>query len=684
MSKKKASQVSSIDAKKIKRILIANRGEIAARIIRTAKKLNIETVAIYSDIDGNLPFVQMATHAVPLYKNTARETYLNIDRILEIAKEYKVDAIHPGYGFLSENAIFAEKVEEAEITFIGPSSFAIDAMGDKLKAKNLAEKAKVSTVPGYNGIINSDEEALKICKKIGLPVIIKAVAGGGGKGMRIVHNESDIIEAMRSAKREAMNAYANDEIFIEKFISEGRHIEIQILGDKHGNHVCLGERECSIQRFNQKVIEEAPSVFVDSVLREKMYAESIRLAKECNYYSAGTVEYIVDKDKNFYFMEMNTRLQVEHPVTEYTTGLDIVEQMILIAEGKELPFKQQDIVTRGHSIECRICAEDPYRNFLPSSGFITHYVEPEKEYNIRVESSIVEGSMVSQYYDSMVGKLISYGDTRNEAIDAMKKALANFEIEGIDTNIELLEAIVRHEDFISGNFSTSFVKKYYKNGFKGAELTDNIRKAFVVSGVVAFLARQRYLFSCNKIDSLIPRNVSYHKLHIMLGQLDYLVTISSYENDFIEITYHGESITFKHSYAYGDKAIRGIVDGVFDVTAKLKYLDSGAFLMTSGGVKEVVSVLEPHVFEYKKYIKSEQTIKKPKTLVSPITGSMTRLKVKEGDHIVEGQHILSIEAMKMENVILAESNAIVAKIHKSQGSSVARDEVILELRYEEA
>ena len=667
--------------RKINTILIANRGEIARRIIRTARNLGIRTVAIFCDLDKNALFVQEADIAVPLGGVLAKDTYLNAEKIIAIAKQLEVDAIHPGYGFLSENIDFARQLEEQGIGFIGPSAYSMELMGDKLKAKLMAAEANVPMVPGCSNLITDTEMAIKEAKKIGFPVMFKAVAGGGGKGIRVVWNAVDVKEQFETAKYEAKTIYKNDDILLEKFVENPRHIEIQIIADKFGNVVCLGERECSIQRYNQKVIEESPSSFIDDETREKMYDCAVRLVKHCKYYSAGTLEFIMDKDKNFYFLEMNTRLQVEHPVTEYVTGLDLVQLMIEIEEEKPLPFKQKDIHLSGHAIECRICAENPAKGFIPSNGQILHYIEPNINENVRVEAGFQLGDEISPYYDSMIAKLITYGNTRNEAIENMKTALGEYEIGGIDTNINLLESIMRQEDFINGITYTSFIKTHYPNGFNFLPLNNNAKKAFVATAIALYIQNIQFEFNSHKM-CFIPRNSDINKLYVRIDDEDYLIDIIDFDVGFLKILYNSEEIQLKFAYHRGDMYFRSAINGVQNFAIRLFETNSGHIMQCAGLIADV-SVHKQSVHELLKYMPKEQLQNKPKFLLSPITGKITKMKVNENDDVELGQHLLSIEAMKMDNTIIADNSAKIVKIFHTIGDNIQSGEKLIEFKYEE-
>ena len=665
--------------KEIKTILIANRGEIACRIIRTAKKYGIKTIAVYCDLDKDAFYTNIADVKVPLNGILAKDTYLNAEKIINIAKYYKVDAIHPGYGFLSENAEFVSMLEKENIGFIGPSSFSMDAMGDKLKAKIIAEKANVPMVPGSKNLIESVEQAKQEAKKIGYPIMLKAVAGGGGKGIRIVWKDEEMKEQFETAKYEAKTIYKNDNILLEKFVENPRHIEIQIASDKYGNVVCLGERECSIQRFNQKVIEESPSSFVDEKTRQKMYECAVRLVKQCNYYSVGTLEFIMDKNKNFYFLEMNTRLQVEHPVTEYVTKLDLVKLMIDIEEGKELTFKQEDIQLQGHAIECRICAENPSKNFIPSNGQITHYIEPRVSNNVRIETGIQLGDEISPYYDSMIAKLITYGATRKEAIEQMKISLGEYEIDGVETNINLLENIMRQENFINGNISTAFIKNTYPNGFNSLPITDNTTKVFITTAIALYLQEIKFNFANHK-TCYIPRDTDISKLYVCINKNNYLIEVKEEEEDYLKVEYNDEIIQIKYNYVKGSKILKGVINSSSQFAVRIKK-DTIGYQMNCSGVNAKVNVYKPITFNLLKYMPEKQDNIKPKFLYAPMSGKITKLKVSSNQNIEIGEHMLSIEAMKMDNTILSENKARIVNVFCKTGDNVANGDKLLEFEY---
>jgi len=661
------------------KLLIANRGEIACRIIKTCRKMGISTVAVYSDADANSLFVQMADEAVNIGHSPSSQSYLNIEKILNAVKKTGATMVHPGYGFLSENREFANALEKASVIFVGSSSYSIEMMGDKIASKKLAIEANVSSVPGHLGVIKDIEEAMRIGEQIGFPVMVKASAGGGGKGMRIVWEKSEISEAFISATNEAKNSFSDDRIFIEKFIENPRHIEIQIIADKSGNIVCLGERECSIQRNNQKVIEEAPSSFVDEETRQKMYAQSKLLAQKVRYFSAGTIEYIMDKNKDFYFLEMNTRLQVEHPVTELITGVDIVELMIKIALGENLPFTQEEIKLKGWAIESRIYAEDPSRGFLPSSGRINLYIEPQEGKNVRIDTGIYEGGEVSMFYDAMIAKLCTFGETRQEAIQHMRTALGTFAIGGVSHNISFLETIMRNEKFISGDISTSFIKQEFPAGFLGNELDSQISEAFIAVAMQIFL--HNFERNSHISGQLYNREKQISDRWVVeIDEKAYLVNIIEREQEHLKIECDQKIITLESSWIPGDKLFRAIIDGT-EIGVKIRENNlTGSYLLQHSGVDAFVNVMSPKVAELSKFMPKISKNSKPTNLTSPITGKIIRFKVAEGDEVKAGQELVIIEAMKMENIIRTDHDVKIDKIKFSAGEPVGIGQIIIEFK----
>ena len=655
------------------KLLIANRGEIACRIIKTCRKMGIRTVAVYSDADTNSLFVQMADEAVHIGNSPSSQSYLDVQKILAAVKKSGATMVHPGYGFLSENSKFANELKKNDIIFVGPSVTSIEMMGDKIESKKIAIAAKVSTVPGHIGVIKDAKEALKIAKKIGFPVMIKASAGGGGKGMRIVEKEANVAEGFLSASNEARNSFSDDRIFIEN----PRHIEIQVIADKYGNVVCLGERECSIQRNNQKVIEEAPSPFVDEKTRQKMYKQTKELVKAVNYYSAGTVEYIMDKNKNFYFLEMNTRLQVEHPVTELVTGFDIVELMIKIALSEKLPFKQEDVKLNGWAMESRVYAEDPSRGFLPSSGRINLYIEPEKSPNVRVDSGVYEGGEVSMFYDAMIAKLCTWGKDRSEAIQHMKSALGSYAIGGVSHNISFLETIMRSDRFIKGNLSTSFIKEEFPAGFLGNEIDSASSEVFIASATYMHVKNITKGYQINGQLNNYLNQIS-DRFVFLIDDKSYLVDIVEKSENQFKLTCNKKEITLKTSWNNSSKLFTALVNG-HEVGVKIRENNlTGSYLLQYSGSDAYVSVYLPRVAELNKFMPKIQKNPKPKELNSPITGKIIRFRVKEGDEVKAGQELVIIEAMKMENIIRTDHDVTIKTIKFREAETVGIGQSIMD------
>jgi propionyl-CoA carboxylase alpha chain len=653
-----------------KKILIANRGEIACRVIRTAQKMGIKTVAVYSDADARSPHVKMADEAVHIGPSPAGESYLVADKIIAACKETGAEAVHPGYGFLSERTSFAQKLADNDIAFIGPPINAIAAMGDKIESKKLAEKAGVSVVPGHIGEIDDTEHAVKIAGEIGYPVMMKASAGGGGKGMRLAWNEKDVREGFEATKREGLASFGDDRVFIEKFIEQPRHIEIQVLGDKHGNVIYLGERECSIQRRHQKVVEEAPSPFVDPEMRKKMGEQAVALSQAVGYYSAGTVELIVGADKSFYFLEMNTRLQVEHPVTEYITGLDLVEQMIRVAYGEKLPLTQDEVTLTGWAIESRVYAEDPYRGFLPSTGRLVKYRPPEAEHGIRVDDGVAEGGEVSIFYDPMIAKLITYGDTRLEAIDRQIDALNRFELVGPGHNIDFLSALMQHERFRGGNITTNFIAEEYPDGFQGAPASDELLRNLAAIGAFAATA---HADRARRVDNQLGKRLDPPSdWQVKIG--DKVMDVSISEE---EIIVDGQDVDLSMEYTPGDSLILAEVAGK-PLSVKIAKTASG-FALNSHGATHKARILPAHVAQHAVHMIEKIPPDLSKYLLCPMPGLLVALHVGEGDTVIEGQPLAVVEAMKMENILRAEKNGVVKSVEAAQGDSLAVDAVILEL-----
>ena len=653
-----------------KKILIANRGEIACRVIRTAQKMGIKTVAVYSDADARCPHVKMADEAVHIGPSPAGESYLVAEKIIAACKETGAEAVHPGYGFLSERTSFAQELDDNDIAFIGPPINAIAAMGDKIESKKLAEKAGVSVVPGHIGEIDDTEHAVRIAGEIGYPVMMKASAGGGGKGMRLAWNEQDVREGFEATKREGLASFGDDRVFIEKFIEQPRHIEIQVLGDKHGNVIYLGERECSIQRRHQKVVEEAPSPFVDPEMRKKMGEQAVALSQAVGYYSAGTVELIVGADKSFYFLEMNTRLQVEHPVTEYITGLDLVEQMIRVAYGEKLPLTQDEVTLTGWAVENRVYAEDPYRGFLPSTGRLVKYRPPEAEEGIRVDDGVAEGGEVSIFYDPMIAKLITYGDTRIEAIDRQIDALNRFEIKGPGHNIDFLSALMQHERFREGNITTNFIAEEYPDGFQGAPASDELLRNLAAIGAFAATA---HADRARRVDNQLGKRLDPpSEWQVKIGDTIMEVSISEEE-----ITVDGLEVDLSTEYTPGDSLILAEVDGK-PLSVKIAKTADG-FALNSHGATHKARILPAHVAQHAVHMIEKIPPDLSKYLLCPMPGLLVALHVEIGETVVEGQPLAVVEAMKMENILRAEKNGVVKSLEAAQGDSLAVDAVILEL-----
>ena len=653
-----------------KKILIANRGEIACRVIRTAQKMGIKTVAVYSDADARSPHVKMADEAVHIGPSPAGESYLVAEKIIQACKDTGAEAVHPGYGFLSERTSFAQELADNDIAFIGPPINAIAAMGDKIESKKLAEKAGVSVVPGHIGEIDDTEHAVRIAGEIGYPVMMKASAGGGGKGMRLAWNEKDVREGFEATKREGLASFGDDRVFIEKFIEQPRHIEIQVLGDKHGNVIYLGERECSIQRRHQKVVEEAPSPFVDPEMRKKMGEQAVALSQAVGYYSAGTVELIVGADKSFYFLEMNTRLQVEHPVTEYITGLDLVEQMIRVAYGEKLPLTQDDVTLTGWAVENRVYAEDPYRGFLPSTGRLVKYRPPEAEEGIRVDDGVAEGGEVSIFYDPMIAKLITYGETRIEAIDRQIDALNRFEIKGPGHNIDFLSALMQHERFRGGNITTNFIAEEYPDGFQGAPASEDLLRNLAAIGAFAATA---HADRARRVDSQLGKRLDPpSEWQVKIG--DKIMDVSISEE---EITVDGQDIDLSTEYTPGDSLILAEVAGQ-PLSVKIEKTANG-FALTSHGATHKARILPAHVAQHAVHMIEKIPPDLSKYLLCPMPGLLVALHVEVGEAVVEGQPLAVVEAMKMENILRAEKNGVVKSLEAAQGDSLAVDAVILEL-----
>ena len=691
-----------------KKILVANRGEIACRVMRTARRMGIATVAVYSDADARAPHVLMADESVRLGPAPAAESYLKAELILLAAKETGADAIHPGYGFLSERESFARACADAGIAFVGPPPKAIAAMGDKIESKKLAKAAGVNVVPGYLGEIADTDEAVRIATDIGYPVMMKASAGGGGKGMRLAYSEQDVREGFEATKREGLASFGDDRVFIEKFIESPRHIEIQVLGDQHGNVLYLGERECSIQRRHQKVVEEAPSPFVTPKMRKAMGEQAVALAQAVGYYSAGTVELIVSgadtTGEGFYFLEMNTRLQVEHPITEAITGLDLVEQMIRVAAGEKLAFGQDDIRLNGWAIENRVYAEDPYRGFLPSTGRLVRYAPPEAEARqepfrapakagaqgaedgtqndglllpqenggyVRVDDGVREGGEVSMFYDPMIAKLVTWAPTREAAIDAQIGALDAFEIEGVGNNLDFLSALMQHPRFRAGTITTGFIAEEYPDGFHGAPAASElIRTLAAVAAFAATAEADRARRGDGQLGRRLPPPGEWV---VRIGEQDHQVLLAT-----DTIVVDGDELDLAMEYTPGDTLVEASIGDGEPLTVKLRRTRSG-FRLTTRGASHVARVLPAHVAPYAHHLIEKIPPDLSRFLLAPMPGLLVRLDVGAGDRVEAGQPLAVVEAMKMENILRAGKTGVVKSVEAKAGDSLAVDQVILEL-----
>ena len=664
-----------------KKILVANRGEIACRVFKTAKRMGIATVAVYSDADRNALHVDMADEAVFIGPAAAVESYLVIDRIVDACKRTGAEAVHPGYGFLSERAEFAERLAKEGIAFIGPPPGAIEAMGDKITSKKIAAEAGVSTVPGVMGLIDDADHAARIAAEIGYPVMIKASAGGGGKGMRIAWNDEEAREGFERSRSEAASSFGDDRIFIEKFVTEPRHIEIQVLADTKGHCIYLGERECSIQRRNQKVIEEAPSPFLDEETRKAMGEQAVALAKAVDYASAGTVEFIVDKDRNFYFLEMNTRLQVEHPVTELITGVDLVEQMIRVAAGETLSLTQDDVTLNGWAIESRLYAEDPFRNFLPSIGRLTRYRPPQEGEDsdgqiVRNDTGVFEGGEISMFYDPMIAKLCTWADSRDAAVERMADALDRFEVEGIGHNIPFLSAVMDHDRFRSGNITTAFIAEEYPDGFNGVEpdralAVELSAVAMVLDAIEAERQAQTASGRFLKANPVDPRERT-----VRLNRENQPATISRDGDAYVVTTATSDAMRIETGWQPGETLALVSIDGTLSAFKVDRV--PGGYRLRRRGVDEIVQVLPNRVAELAALMPEKLPPDTSNMLLCPMPGLVVALYVEEGATVEEGQSLAIVEAMKMENVLRAERTGKVAKIPVTVGDSLAVDEVIME------
>jgi propionyl-CoA carboxylase alpha chain len=672
-----------------KKILIANRGEIACRVIKTAKKLGIKTVAVYSEADRDARHVELADESVFIGPAPSRESYLVAQKIIDACKATGAEAVHPGYGFLSENEDFAKRVEEEGIVFIGPKHYSIAAMGDKIASKKLANEAKVNTIPGWNDAIESPEQAVKIAKDIGYPVMIKASAGGGGKGLRVAFNDKEAFDGFSSCRNEAKNSFGDDRVFIEKFVESPRHIEIQVLGDAHGNVVYLHERECSIQRRHQKVIEEAPSPFISDATRQAMGAQAVALAKAVRYQSAGTVEFVVGKDQSFYFLEMNTRLQVEHPVTESITGIDLVEQMIRVAAGEKLPFTQEQIPRKGWAIECRINAEDPFRNFLPSTGRLVRYAPPPTTMEaalpvpqgggVRVDTGVYEGGEIPMFYDSMIAKLIVHGADRDDAIAKMREALNGFVIRGVSSNIPFQAALLAHPKFVSGDFNTGFIAEHYPKGFRAEDVAHDDPDFLVALAAAVY---RRYRERAAGISGQLPGHgvtIGRDFVVVVKGEggahRHVPVALEGGEGGPLTVTVGERRYTIDKDWAFGGIRATGTCNGR-PFTAQAEREGVWYRIAHNGRLIEAM-VMSARASELLRVMPFKAPPDMSKFLLSPMPGLLVQLAVKPGQAVQAGERLAVIEAMKMENILVAQADGVVGELLATQGESLAVDQPIM-------
>jgi len=660
-----------------RKILVANRGEIACRVIRTCHAMDIKTVAVFSDADNDALHVQMADEAVNIGPALSTKSYLSIEKIVRAAQRTKVDAVHPGYGFLSENKEFRRALTKAGIVFIGPNARAIEAMGDKIAAKKIARKAGVKIIPGYIGVIKDYEEAIQISRDIGYPVMLKASAGGGGKGMRVATSDAEVEEGFERATSEARSSFGDERVFIEKFIEEPRHIEIQILSDKRGHTIYLGERECSIQRRHQKVIEEAPSPFLDERTRRSMGRQAVALAKAVKYVSAGTVEFIVDAQRKFYFLEMNTRLQVEHPVTELVTGLDLVEWMIRIAAGEKLALKQSSVRLNGSAIESRIYAEDPYRDFLPSTGRLVSYLPPTESKNVRVDSGVCSGGEISMYYDPMMAKLCTWGKTRSAAITQMRRALDAYYIRGVSHNIPFVAAVMRNKRFVRSDLSTNFITEEYPNGFSGVEIASEDRNIFIA--VAGWIHNSYADRSANISGQLMGHGTSTHRHWIVCLNGKYhaaSVVVNGTGTSSGTLKIGRSSFQIESNWTYGAPLFEGSINGIA-ICVQVDRLGIG-YRLFRGGSEAEATVYTIREAELQSLMPQKPLQDFSKYLMAPMPGLLVSVQVEEGQTFKAGDSLAMIEAMKMENTLRAERDGVVKKVSEQPGASVAVDQIIIE------
>ncbi|XP_068124094.1 propionyl-CoA carboxylase alpha chain, mitochondrial [Hyperolius riggenbachi] len=675
------STAYNTDEKTFEKILIANRGEIACRVMKTCRKMGIKTVAVHSDVDSAAVHVKMADEAVCVGPAPTSKSYLNMDAIMEAIRKTGAQAVHPGYGFLSENKEFARRLAAENVTFIGPDTHAIQAMGDKIESKLLAKNAKVNTIPGFDGVVKDADEAVRIAREIGYPVMIKASAGGGGKGMRIAWDDEETREGFRFSAQEAASSFGDDRLLIEKFIDNPRHIEIQVLADKHGNALWLNERECSIQRRNQKVVEEAPSTFLEPETRKAMGEQAVALAKAVKYSSAGTVEFLVDSSKNFYFLEMNTRLQVEHPITECITGLDLVQEMIRVAKGYPLKHKQADIPINGWAVECRVYAEDPYKSFgLPSIGRLSQYQEPLQLPGVRVDSGIQEGSDISIYYDPMISKLVTHGSNRTEALKRMEDALDNYVIRGVTHNIPLLREVITHPLFIKGDITTKFLPDVYPDGFKGHSLTSQEKNELLATTASLYVASQlrSHHFLNNSRVPIAKNDLKTMDLSVLLGGTAHSITVTTQKNHF-SVDVDGTKVNISCEWNLSSPLLSVSIDDIQTAIQCLSRDAAGNISIQFLGTVYKLQVLTKHAAELSKYMPEKVEEDTSSILRSPMPGTVVAVSVKPGDMVSEGQEICVIEAMKMQNSMTAAKTAKVVSVNCKPGETVGEGDLLVQL-----
>ena len=657
------------------KILVANRGEIACRVIKSAQKMGIKAVAVYSDADRDALHVQIADEAVHIGASPSAESYLVADRIVQACIDTGAEAVHPGYGFLSENSSFCEALSKKGIAFIGPKTHAIETMGDKITSKKLADEAGVNTIPGFTDVLRDGDHAVEIAADIGYPVMLKATAGGGGKGMRVARNDDECRDGFERAANEARSSFGDDRIFLEKFIEEPRHIEIQVMADSHGNVVYLNERECSLQRRHQKVIEEAPSPFLDKATRKKMGEQAVALAAAVDYESAGTVEFIVDQQRNFFFLEMNTRLQVEHPVTEMTTGLDLVELMIRVAAGEKLPVAQKDIGITGWAIESRVYAEDPARNFLPSTGRLSYYRPPVEDEHVRVDTGVDEGGEVSMFYDPMIAKLITYGENRSDATARMRAALDQFVIRGVTSNIPFLSALMAHPKFVSGEINTNTIAEEYPEGYDTAKaIPEDLTTLISVAAAMLRNYRDRAALIDGQLQGR-ERRVSEDWVVIMNGE-HHPVSILPADGGY-DVNYEGKDYAVRSDWQLGQILYSGTVNG--SAIAVQVQRHNQTYRLSHDGHRADITILTPREAELVKLMPVKAPPDTSRHLLAPMPGLLVSVAVKPGDEVKAGEELAVLEAMKMENTLRAERDGVIAKINFEPGASLEVDELIMEL-----